>query len=200
MRIVEDTATHLRMRDRTLWISILCFGMAALQIIFVAIGRDEPSHLLLAVVEVAFGLAFFRATDVTFDKIGRTCGIRRFDVVRVMRARLAFDDIRDIKVEVSPSGDTSEAPSCRLSVVTASAAIPLTISYEPDWARCNGMRDTLLNTVFAADARPPATDPVRDLAVAGRVIEAVALLRTREKLDLTTARMRVEQLRIEARP
>jgi hypothetical protein len=193
MRIVENTPMDLKMRDRTLWISIVCFCAAAVQIGCDLLGRAESSQLIPAAIAVAFGLAFFRATDVTFDKVYRTCAIRRFDVVRILRIRLAFEEIEDIKIEVCPSDDDSVL--YRLSIVTAAATIPLTVSSEPGLERHNSMRDALLDVLFADTARPVATDPVHDLIKAGRIIDAVVVLRTRDKLDLTTARTRVDELR-----
>jgi hypothetical protein len=76
---------------------------------------------------------------VTFDKIGRICVIRRFDVLRVMRLRLAFEDIRDVRVEICPSPSDSR-DSWRLSLVTASAVVPSTISYKPGQARHSVIR------------------------------------------------------------
>ena len=136
-----------------------------------------------------------RATDVTFDKIGRICTIRRFDVWWVMRRRLAFADITDVSVEIGPSPGDSTDISCRLGLVTASAVVPLTASYEPDQARYNAMREAVLEVVFKDRRKPAALDPVRMLVKQGRIIDAVAILRMREGLDLTTASARVDELR-----
>jgi hypothetical protein len=136
-----------------------------------------------------------RATDVTFDKIDRICAIRRFDVLRVTRTRLAFADITDIRVEIAPMPDDGATISCRLSLVTASAVVPLTASYAPDQPRYNAMRDTVLEAVFEDRPRPAALDPVRMLVKEGRIIDAVTILRVRDGLDLTTASARVDELR-----
>jgi hypothetical protein len=79
--------------------------------------------------------------------------------------------------------------------VTASAIVPLTIGYEPDHVRYSAIRDTVLEVVFADSKKPAAPDPVRMLAKAGRIIDAVAMLRARDGLDLTTASKRVDELR-----
>jgi hypothetical protein len=49
--------------------------------------------------------------------------------------------------------------------------------------------------VFGDDKRPAASDPIRMLVDDGRIIDAVAMLRARDGLDLTTARARVGELR-----
>jgi hypothetical protein len=111
------------------------------------------------------------------------------------RARLAFADITDVRVEIGPSPGDSADISCRLSLVAASAVVPLAASYEPDQARYNAMREAVLEVVFEDRRKPAALDPVRTLVKQGRIIDAVAILRMREGLDLTTASARVDELR-----
>ena len=195
MRISANTASHLKLRDRTLWISGVCFAAAAILIARAAFDQDRFEQFIPAGLSLIFGLAFLRATDVTFDKIGRICTIRRFDVLRVIRRRLAFADIADVSVEIGPSPGDSTDISCRLSLVTASAVVPLTTSYEPDQARYNAMREAVLEVVFKDRRKLAALDPVRMLVKQGRIIDAVAILRMREGLDLTTASARVDELR-----
>lgn len=195
MRISENTPSHLKLRDRTLWISAVCFATAVILLVCFAFDRDQSEQLIPAALSLMFGLAFLRATDVTFDKIARICFVRRFDVLRVMRMRLAFEEITDARVEIAPMPDDAAVLSCRLSLVTASAIVPLTVSYEPDQARYNAMRDTVLEAVFGNSPRPAALDPVRMLVKEGRIIDAVAILRMRDGLDLTTASARVDKLR-----
>jgi hypothetical protein len=195
MRISENTPSHLRLRDRTLWISAICFAAAAIFVVRFAFGRDQPALLIPAALFVIFGLGFLHATDVTFDKIGRLCDIRRLDVVRLTRMRLPFSEIADVRVEIVPMPDNPAVPPCRLSLVTASAVLPLTASYEPDQERYNAMREAVLDAVFGDGQKPAAPDPIRMLAKQGRIIDAVAMLRVRDGLDLATARARVDELR-----
>jgi len=91
------------------------------------------------------------------------------------------------------AGD-SHVISCRFRSVTASTEIPLTISYEPDLDRYNAMRETILDTLFSRSHRPAEIDPVQDLVNRGLIVAAVALLRKRDGLDLTTARDRVGEM------
>jgi hypothetical protein len=195
MRISENTPLRLRLRDRTLWISGICFAAAAILVARVAFDYDQSDQLIPAALSLIFGLAFLRATDVTFDRVARICAIRRFDVLRLTRTRLAFADIVDVRVEIAPMQDEADALSCRLSLVTASAIVPLTVGYEPDQKRYNTMRDAVLEAVIGDGPAPAALDPVRMLVQQGRIVDAVAILRMREGLDLTTASTRVDELR-----
>jgi hypothetical protein len=195
MRITENTPSHLRLRDRTLWISVVCFAAAGVLGVYAACDRGQWEQSIPAALFAMFGLAFLRATDVTFDKLERTCVISRLDVLRVTRMRLAFEEIVEVRVEIAPLQDDSTELSCRLSLVTASAIVPLTVSYGPDEPRCDAMRETVLETVFGNGKRPAALDPIRILVKDGRIIDAVAMLRRRDGLDLTTASSRINELR-----
>ena len=194
MRISEDTPERLVLRDRTLWISLVCLaGATALLVRFAMV--EDKALLMGVAVSVLFSLPFLRASDLVLDKSQRICSLRRLDMWRVTRASLAFSDIRDIKVEVEPMGGNSQVISCRFSLVTASATIPLTVAYEPDLERYNRMRETILDSLFPAARRPAATDPVQDLVQRGQIVAAVALLRKRDRLDLVAAKDRVDAMR-----
>ena len=193
MRIVEDTSSRLVLRDRTLWISLVCFAAAAALLIRFAAAPDNKL-LLSAALSFAFGLPFLRATDLVFDKAQRLCSLRRLDLFRVTRQSLPFRDIRDVRVEVEPQAGDSHIVSCRFALVTAPAVLPLTIAYEPDLERYNKMRETILDTLFAGARRPQAVDPVVALVRQGNIVSAVALLRKREGVDLVTARDRIAEL------
>ena len=195
MRISENTPSRLTLRDRTLWISVLCFGSAGIFMLRLACVPDQAGLLVPTALFLMFGLAFLHATDVTFNKTERICAIRRLDVVRLTHMRFAFEDIIDVRVEIAPFPDDERVPSCRLNLVTASAIVPLTASYQPDQERFNVMHDTVLEVVLGNRPRPVAVDPARVLTKEGRIIDAMAILRKRYGSDLTTASARVDELR-----
>jgi len=193
MRISEDTPSRLALRDRTLWLSAIFLAGAAL-LGFGVVRDREPGLLVSAGLFVIFALAFLRATDVAFDKVARTCVIRRLDVLRLTRMQLGFDDIIDARVETEPMPDDPAAPSCRLGLMTKSAAVPLTTGYEPSRERYEAMREAVLDAIFVDRRRPAAADPIHMLVKEGRIIDAVSMLRVREGIDLKTARERVKAL------
>jgi hypothetical protein len=119
--------------------------------------------------------------------------VRRLDVLRLTHRRLAFDDIVDVRLEIDRSHDP-DGLAYRLSLSTTSAVIPLSIIYEPGFERYSGMREAVLDAVFKVAQRPTTEDPISALVKAGRVIDAVAIIRMREGLSLTEARARVAEL------
>jgi hypothetical protein len=194
VRIVQDTPSRLILRDRTLWSSVICLGGAAILVGHFALrGGAAAEQLLPAALSVLFGLAFLHATDVHFDKILRTCAITRLDVVRLTRRRLSFDDIVDVRIDISRFPDGDEA-GCRFSIVTSSGAIPLTAAYEPDPERYSAMRSTLLDMLLDSAPHRRSRDQVETLVQEGRIVDAVAILRMRDGLSLTDARTRVAEL------
>jgi hypothetical protein len=198
MRIVENSSSCLRLRDRTFLISVVCLGGAAVTLVRAALHPDQPGMLVSAAMFIIFAFAFLRATDVTFDKEKRLCDIRRLDVMRRKRMRFAFADIVDARVEIAPVEEPAVL-SCRLSLVTTSGVVPLSAGYEPDEQRYDTMREAVLDTVIATGPRPPAADPVRMLVEEGRIIDAMAVLRRREGVSMATALTRVNTLRDELR-
>lgn len=197
MRIAENGPSRLRLRDRTLWISAVCLG-SALTLAGAGVFNDQPKLFITAALFLIFALASMHATDVTFDKTQRVCDIRRLTVLRLTRMRYAFADILNVRVELAPVDDAA-ALSCRLSLVTTSGTVPLSAAYEPDERRYEAMREAVLDTVIAGGPRPPAVDPVRILVEEGRITDAIAVLRRREQLSLTTALTRVNALRDQLR-
>lgn len=197
MRITENSPARLTLRDRTLFISVICGGAAAFAfaVPFFSLHVRAWSVLIPPAVWVAFGLAFLHTSDVTFDKVARTCDIRRLDVFRRQRTRLGFDEIVNVNVETRSNIGQSQLVGCRLSLETANAVVPLTAAYEPTVQKYDLMRSTILDVVVPGGSpHPKALDSVETLARQGRTIDAVATLRRREGLGLTEARARVDEM------
>ena len=193
MRIVENGPTRLVLRDRTLWVTYVC-GAAAVVLLLAALNQQSWKPAASGALFALFALMFLRSSDVLFDKATRICTVRRRDVLRTTRHSVRFSDISDVLIEVIP-GDTSSAlVSCRLSMSTRDGEIPFSASYEPSLERFEVMRKSIVNLVFAGRAAPPDFDPVKSLAVAGRLIDAVTLLRQRSNLSLAEARDEVMKL------
>lgn len=196
MRIVEDVPGRLLLRDRTLWVSVVCWA-AALVIIAFALTRHDTKALLSAAVCVAFGVAFFRSSDVVFDKTARCCTIQRRDMWKVSRTVVPFGKIKNVLVDQMLDHDG--VTTCRLSLAMTDGEIALSSSYEPDFERFETMRRRVAEAIFREDP-PAAADPVCALVSAGRTIDAIALLRRQERLSLEEAMQRIQALEKQAKP
>src|SRR5947209_4044465 len=111
MRIVENTPSRLVLRDRTLWVSVFCFGAAFALLLQILSGHPDRRALIPAGLFAAFGLLFLRATDVVFDKARRLCLVVRLDLFRRRRRTISFDEIVDILVEPAPVADDAAPQS-----------------------------------------------------------------------------------------
>src|SRR5438552_4295175 len=117
MRIVEDTPARLRLRDRTLWISVACVIAAVYLFVNSRLHGEGPMGLVAATLALTFALAFMRATDVAFDKAARICQLWRLDVLKITRLQLEFAQIVDVRVDVSPFASDADEIGCRLMLV-----------------------------------------------------------------------------------
>lgn len=197
MRIVENNVSRLVLRDRTLWVSFACFGCGLfLAGAIIAIHKDFRG-LCVAAFLFLCGLVFLRTTDVVFDTSRRICSLRRRDLFRVTSREIGFDEISDVLIDLQHDSVHSGVFTYRLSLETADGPVPLGAVFEGGVQRFQAMRDALVKMIFAGRTAPPAADPVRTLVATGRMIDAVALLRARDRLGLTEARDRAEQLRRE---
>lgn len=197
MRIVENSQSRLVLRDRTSFVSVICCA-AALVLAGFALLRGEPRAFGSAMLFLIFAIAFFRSSDVTFDKATRSCNVKRQDMWRLHRTIIPFEAIKNVVVEAMPGNDRPTVTPCRLSLLTRQGEVPLSTSYAPDLDRFQGMRDEVATTVFGLSS-PVSSDPVRGLVEAGRSIDAIAFLRRRDGLGLNEAKERVEMLQREVR-
>lgn len=193
MRVVENGPSRLVLRDRTSWISFFCWT-AALVIAAFAVSRGEPKALVSAGLFCVFGIGFFRNSRVVFDKSSRSCSLTRLDMWRVSRTTVPFDAIQNILVEPMIGNDSPNASLCRLSLESADGVTPLSSSYEPDLARFEAMRELVLTFISREGITFPSTEPVRALISAGRRVDALALLRRRERLTLMEAIHKLETI------
>ncbi len=203
MRIAENSPARLVLRDRTWWISVICLAAGAVLVANVLIrgeGEEQYFGAALFALFALCGVAFLRATEVVLDRGARSCVIRRLDIWRWQETRLNFGQITNVRVETGPGQRATSPETCRLSLLTPGGPVPLTAAYEPGLERYGAMREAIMDMVFKTSPRPAEPDPVAALVAEGRIIDAVVLLRKREKLDLTTARTRVAEIQKRGAP
>ena len=193
MRIVEDGPTRLVLRDRTSWVTYVCCA-AALVLLLVAVSQRSWQPAACGTLFALFALMFLRSSDVLFDKATRICTLRRRDVLRKTEHSVRFSDISDVLIDVISSDASSSLVSCRLSISTRDGKMPFSASYESGLERFEAMRKAIVDLVFAGRPGPPDFDPVRALAMAGRLIDAISILRLRSNLSLAEARDEVMKM------
>lgn len=189
MRIAEDSPQRLVLRDRTLWIGVLLVFAAAF-LVYMSLRQAHPAGMWVgAGLFVLFGLAFFSASDVVFDRSTGEVTLTRLVLWRRSQRVLRFSEIKGVEIQESPG---ERVPTCRLALVTAERSFPLTTVYDRGRKDYEAMRAAVLRAMGHAGESAP--DPLESLVRQGRIVEAVELLRRRESLDLVTARERVREM------
>jgi hypothetical protein len=104
-------------------------------------------------------------------------------------------------VDVQELVTSRDATSRRVVLRTRDGVVPITLAYG---GKAQQHYDAIAERIRAGlglaggtaePATPPGRDDVRELVRAGRIVEAVKLLRERERIPLAEARARVDALR-----
>jgi hypothetical protein len=195
MRIVEDSPSHLRLRDSLSLLSYFLLAVCGVILVFAAVGHGKPALLINAGLFAAAGFFFRRVSDVDLDKAAKRCRISRLDMVRRTEQTIAFDAIVDVRLELQRP-NTSAQDHARIDLVTASGSISLTAGFAPGVDRQIALREAMVDVIFLGRPRPAPLDPVQVLADGGRVMNAAVRLARRDGLGIWDAlkRTRARQL------
>lgn len=127
------------------------------------------------------------------DPARRTIEWEQGFAFRMRRGSLGFDEVRHVSLE-RPIGDNG-VPSRRVILHLANGTqMPVTAGYRPDGDRAITMAGELLRQKLG-HAGPAVSDTARLLIQAGRKLEAVRLLADEERLSLTDAKKRADDLK-----
>lgn len=203
MRIASQSPTELVVKDSTLWISALC-GAAALATAYFALAKHQPRGLLGGAFFLLFTIAFARHTVFTFDGMQRMVRWSGYKPFHSASGSISFDEIADITVETSFGGNN--VPTYRLSLKTANGLVPMAFVYSGSNDGYASLRRTILALIKPGLQETPADAPhasgaipgdldsaIRSLLLQGRKIDAIALLRTRERIGLIEAVKRIDE-------
>ncbi|HWW20584.1 MAG TPA: hypothetical protein VNZ06_07245 [Steroidobacteraceae bacterium] len=194
MRITEDSPDRLVLQEQTIWISVIC-GAAAVWIGAVSVLHQAWRPLVGAALFACFGILFIRKSRVEISRSTHTVIIKITKPFNWRTVRLRFDEVKDVVIEPDAM-QSNRTPSCRLALTTSSGSQPLSEVYSGGYVRYESMRESVL----AALGRPIADAleaSLRHLVTSRRIIEAVELLRSQQKMGLAAARQRVEEVQRE---
>jgi hypothetical protein len=186
MRIVEDSQSHLRLRENFSLLSTLLLGASGLTVAFAILRHADRVLLINAALFAVSGLFFRRVSEVDLDKGTKHCRISRLDVFRRSERMIAFDEITDVRVEIQRA-DTSAQDHARLNLVTATGAVALTAGFAAGVDAQIALREAMVDVIFLGRPRPAPLDPVRVLAQGGRVFHGAVRLARRDGVGLWEA-------------
>jgi hypothetical protein len=173
-------------------VAAMFLGLAGYDTLLGTRGTDRVFGLVASAGGLAgAGLMFLEWTRFEFAPATRTVTWQRRWALRRRQGALAFGDIGAVLAE-RPIGDDG-TPSRRIVLKATGGDVPITVGYQADpdgevVAIADRIRGLLGQRV------DPPVDDVRQLAEAGRLIDAIRVLREREGLSLTEAKQRLEEL------
>jgi hypothetical protein len=206
MRVVRQSPTELVVKDSSVWLTALFAGFAV--VMTAAVGFSQPIKLLAPAVFLLFGTITARSSTFSFDGMQRTVRWSGFRPFKAESGAILFDEIDDVVVEVSSGGNGAIA--YRLALKTRQGLVPMAYAYSGSRDGYAALRRQILAFVKPGlQHEPPAShvegipvdlaSSIASLLQQGRSIDAVALLRTREKISLAEAKKRVDAVNTKGR-
>jgi hypothetical protein len=172
----------------------LCLAVAVYDVFIGVRGTERLIGLLgSAATCLLVALVFFERAWFQFTPAARTVVWRRRWALRQRSGTMPFDAIGSVLVE-RPIGDTG-TPSRRVVLkMSAGEEIPITVGYRPDPDRAVLHIADRIRVVLGHETGATHMHNVRALIAAGRVIDAIRVLREEEGLSLAEAKRRVQEL------
>jgi len=204
MHIASQTPQQLVVKDDMRWVSLLMVACTVI-IIFFCIAQNKPNGLYGASIFLLVAMVADRKTTFTFDAMQRFVFWSGHKFLKTESGTIPFDDITDIGIEITSGAE--EGTSYRLSILTANGSVPMAYAYTGSSNACASPQKNILDFVKPGSPRPsqgtgelssgiPAdlAPSIRSLLQQRRKIDAITLLRENEKIGLTEAVKRVNEM------
>ena len=177
-----------------LTVMALILGVAAYDLLVGTRGTDRLVGLLASAGTcLSIGIVFLETTWFEFAGATRLITWRRRWALRERSGTLPFAAVQSVLIE-TPMGDDG-TPSRRISLRTKDGVgIPITVGYRPDPDRTVLQIATRIRTLLGHDSEETGTTDAKALVGAGRIIDAIRVLRQEEGLSLVEAKKRVDEL------
>lgn len=167
---------------------------------------NDPLHPGRIAGSLLGGLALLWLAGVVYDRrlyFDATTKLLTWEQRNWFRSRggeLSFSDIKDVLVTSEWSRDSDHAVGgynvkYGTILVTETGPIPLTGTFGYDKKDYQQLADTILAVLAMPHRTPESEDEVSRAIAAGRMIEAVNLIRARKGLGLTEARNLADEIR-----
>jgi hypothetical protein len=186
MRIAKESADELILTEQSTWLGVIC-GLAAALLFGVSLENRNWKGLLPAALFAFSAFMCLRTSRVRFDKASRTAVLDQFRAFKRSRTSLPFDAVHNVVIDIDGS---EHQPPCRLVLQTPDGPQPLTSAYSSTYAAHTVLRLAVLK-ILERSPTDALTQSLRYLVGVHRTIDAIALLRSQEKMDLTSARDRI---------
>lgn len=200
MRVTRETPTELVVSDSSLWMSIIC-GAAALLLAYFGLMKAKPSMFLVAGLFAVFAAITVRGTTFAFDGIQRLVHWKSYWLFRAKSGTVRLEEISDVTVEAMSTD--KNATMFRLVLQTANGPLPMANMYTSSRDGYAHLRQQILAFLRPGLQSLPVdfeengisselASSILALLRQGRRIDAVTLLRSRERISLTEAKKRID--------
>jgi len=172
----------------------LCLAVAGYDEFLGARGAERLVGLLGAATTcLIVAIVFYERARFQFSPDSRTVVWRRKWALRQHSGSIAFDSIQSVLVE-RPIGDEG-TPSRRIVLKTIHGEdVPLTVGYRPDGDGVVLHIAGRIRALLGHGTETTHLNTVQALIAAGRIIDAIRVLREEEGLSLADAKRRVDEM------
>ncbi len=200
MHALRKTNQDLVFVDSTIWLAVLLLGFSMF-----AAYRSYVAGSRAGFIAVGFlllcGFLFWRKEIVTFDAGRQQAEWTRRRAFSVTSGTVPFSEITGIGMETTMAGSRGEL-SYRLTILTRDKPVPMSDVYNGNQGHYESIRQEILAFLkLDAGAATSSQDvgqagiddeaSVVSLLQQGRRIDAIELVRSRQKISLTEATNRV---------
>ena len=197
MKIKRQDQSALVIEDFPYLIGVIAFPLACF-LLYEAIATAVRSGLTRNAIGAFFsagllflaGVLFTKRSIFEFNLVQRQLRWKRGGLLSSQQGLVPFDQIRSAIVQ---SLNSSGTQTYRVAVLTNDAEIPITEAYTTGIEQPERVR-TAINSVLNIAPTNESDNDIREMALAGRKIDAIGLARARYGYDLTRAKEFVEGL------
>jgi len=197
MHVTRKTNQELVVVDSSIWVSVflLCSGAATA---YASMTHGKPNGLWIV---ASFGLCaflFWRKEVVVFDAARQQALWWRRRAFKSASATVPFSEIKGIGMEASAAGEHGKL-TYRLTILTADKPVPMSDAYAGDRGHYDALKAEICEFLHI-DSGEASTSSVGDensiqsLLKQGRKIDAIQLVRVSQKIGLTEAVDRVNEI------
>ena len=175
-------------------VGALCLAIAGYDVFIGPRGTDRLASLLGAAGTcLLVAIVFLERAWFQFALATRIVTWRRRWALRQRSGSIPFGSVQSVLVE-RPVGDDG-TPSRRIVLETiAGEDIPMTVGYRPDTDGAVLHIASRIRALLGHDSGATHMHNVRALIAAGKMIDAIRILREEEGLNLLDAKRRIEEL------
>ncbi len=197
MHVTRKTNTELALVDSSIWVSVfLLFAGGATA--YASVMRGKPNGLWGACLFALFAFLFWRKEVVVFDAGRQQATWWRRRAFKAASGTVPFSEITGIGMEASAAGNN--VLTYRLTILTSNKPVPMSDMYRGDKQGCDSIRAEILQFLDMDNDEASSTsgvaheNSIQSLLRQGRKIDAVQLVRVSEKIGLTEAVNRVNEI------